>query len=165
MTGGAPSWTFQSEDLVEAERLLGDFVRGSKARCALIVDRAGQVVTTVGDHAHLDLAAFASLAAADFSANDQLASMVGGSEPPSFFHQGREASLYLADVATCVILVVLFDTGTTPGMVRVKVKTLIPDLASTFQTLLDRPAPDAAQLEPGFSNEAEEQIDRLFADL
>src|SRR2546427_3750885 len=53
--------------------LFRSFLRDSNARCALLVDRTGQLVATVGDPPQFDATAFASLTAADFSANDQLA--------------------------------------------------------------------------------------------
>ena len=63
------------------------------------MDRTGQLVTTAGERPDFDSTAFASLAAADFSANDQLASMIGEQEFSSLFHQGEKESMYLADVA------------------------------------------------------------------
>ena len=69
------------------------------ARCALLVDRNGQLVATVGETPQFDPTAFASLTAADFSANDQLAKMIGEAEFASLVHQGERESMFLADVA------------------------------------------------------------------
>src|SRR5437899_1888990 len=98
------------------------FRRDSTARCALLVDRNGQLVATVGDTPKFDPTAFASLTAADFSANDQLAKMIGEAEFASLVHQGERESMYLADVAKRVILVVLFDQRATLGLVKLKAK-------------------------------------------
>src|SRR2546426_7434062 len=70
---GATSWSFSESDFKQIEQHLQAFLRESNARCALLVDRAGQLVATVGDPPKFDSTAFASLTAADFSANDQLA--------------------------------------------------------------------------------------------
>jgi len=161
---GASVWSFDGEDLRRIEDILHRFLYQSGARSTLLIDRSGQLVTTVGERPDFDAIAFSSLAAADFSANDQLAMMIGEQEFSSLFHQGEQQSMYLADVAKRVILVVLFDDRTTLGMVRVKVKGVVVELRGIFEGLFSvrrlRP-----QLETGFADEAEDEIDRLFGKL
>jgi predicted regulator of Ras-like GTPase activity (Roadblock/LC7/MglB family) len=164
---GASSWSLDERDFQRIDRLLQGFLYDSNARCALLVDRTGQLVTTAGEKPDFDSTAFASLAAADFSANDQLASMIGEHEFSSLFHQGEKESMYLADVARRVILVVLFDNRTTLGMIRIKVKGVVRELAEIFREMFDRSAaePRTSRVEAGFADEAEDEIDRLFGDL
>ena len=164
---GAASWSFEERDFHRIERLLQGFLYESNARCALLVDRTGQLVATVGEQPEFDSTAFASLAAADFSANDQLATMIGETEFSSLFHQGEKESMYLADVAKRVILVVLFDNRTTLGMIRVKVKGVVKELGEIFREMFDRYAANTSRpvLETAFVDEAEDEIDRLFGDL
>src|SRR5207245_9823487 len=90
---GAASWSFSESDFKQIEQHLQAFLRESNARCALLVDRTGQLVATVGDPPQFDSAAFASLTAADFSANDQLAKMIGEAEFASLGHQGEKESI------------------------------------------------------------------------
>lgn len=166
MRPAAASWSFDERDAERIERLLQAFLFDSFARCALLVDRAGQLVVSAGERPPFDATAFASLAAADFSANDQLASMIGEQEFSSLFHQGEKESMYLADVAKRVILVVLFDNRATLGLVRLKVKALVAELAQIFTELFDgtRITP-ARGLAASFADEAESEIDRLFGGL
>ena len=167
MSIGSSSWSLSEEDFHRIDAILQAFLYDSNARCTLLVDRTGQLVTTAGEKPDFDSVAFASLAAADFSANDQLASMIGETEFSSLFHQGEKESMYLADVARRVILVVLFDNRTTLGMIRIKTKAVVAQLTEVFRELFDRAASGrpAAQMESGFSAEAEDEIDRLFGDL
>jgi predicted regulator of Ras-like GTPase activity (Roadblock/LC7/MglB family) len=167
MAGGASSWSFEERDFQRIDRLLQSFLYDSNARCTLLVDRTGQMVTSAGEKPDFDTTAFSSLAAADFSANDQLASMIGENEFSSLFHQGEKESMYLADVARRVILVVLFDNRTTLGMIRIKVKGVVRELSEIFRELFDRSAaaPGASRVEAAFVDEAEDEIDRLFGDL
>ena len=164
---GASSWSFEERDFTRIDRLLQGFLYDSNARCTLLVDRTGQLVTTAGEKPDFDTTAFASLAAADFSANDQLATMIGENEFSSLFHQGEKESMYLADVARRVILVVLFDNRTTLGMIRIKVKAVVRELSGIFHEMFDRSAaaPQGSRFEAGFADEAEDEIDRLFGDL
>jgi predicted regulator of Ras-like GTPase activity (Roadblock/LC7/MglB family) len=167
MAVGAASWSFNEHDFARIDRLLQAFLYESNARCALLVDRAGQLITSVGEKPEFDSTAFASLAAADFSANDQLATMIGETEFSSLFHQGEKESMYLADVAKRVILVVLFDNRTTLGMIRIKVKSVVRELSEIFRELFERSStdPSLARLESAFADEAEDEIDRLFGGL
>src|SRR6266480_3171626 len=112
---GAASWSFNENDFKQIQKHLQAFLRDSNARCA-------QLVATVGETPQFDPTAFASLTAADFSANDQLAKMIGEAEFASLVHQGERESMFLADVAKRVILVVLFDQRATLGLVKLKAK-------------------------------------------
>src|SRR2546423_14484218 len=122
MPVGAASWSFTEDDYRAIVGSLQQFLNDSNARCALLVDRSGQLVATVGEQPKFDPTAFATLTAADFSANDQLAKLIGESDFNSLFHQGEKESMYLAAVARRGILVVLFDNRTTLGLVRLKMK-------------------------------------------
>ena len=130
---GASSWSFGEEDARRIEGILSGFLGESNARTALIVDRTGQLVATVGEAPAFDPTAFASLTAADFSANDQLARMLGEPEFGALFHQGERESMYLADIARRVILVVLFDNRTTLGLVKLRVRATVQ--ASSIRSL------------------------------
>ena len=160
---GAPSWSFGSADSKKIEEILNTLLYESNARCALLVDRTGQLVVTVGEQPSFDSAAFASLTAADFSANDQLASLIGEEDFNSLFHQGRSESMYLADVSKRLILVVLFSKQTTLGLVRIKIRDAVSDLNEAFEEVFGRGEEEARRpLERGFVDEAEDEIDRLF---
>ncbi|HET8650160.1 MAG TPA: roadblock/LC7 domain-containing protein [Gemmatimonadales bacterium] len=159
---GASSWTFREDDARRIQTILADFLRESSARTALIIDRTGQMVATTGEPPAFDPTAFASLTAADFSANDQLARMLGEPEFGALFHQGERESMYLADIARRVILVVLFDNRTTLGMVKLRVRTAVNDLNQVFNAMFTREAAPGPQVESGFLGDAEDEIDKLF---
>ena len=142
--------------------LLNSLLREANARTALLVDRTGQMLATVGEEPRFDPVAFATLTAADFSANDQLARMLGENEFGALFHQGDRDSLYLADVARRVILVVLFDNRTTLGLVKLRVRGVVEALSALFTEMFAREAAGERRMETGFVPEAEDEIDRLF---
>ncbi len=160
---GAASWSFREEDASRIQVILDQLLAEANARTALVVDRAGQMLATAGEQPNFDPVAFASLTAADFSANDQLARMLGEPEFGALFHQGERESLYLADVARRVILVVRFDNRTTLGLVKLRVRSVVERLTVLFTDIFDRrdsqPPP---RVEAGFLGEAEDEIDKLF---
>jgi len=160
MPVGAASWSFTEDDFGAITKSLERFLFDSNARCALLVDRAGQLVATVGEKPKFDPTAFATLTAADFSANDQLAKLIGENDFNSLFHQGEKDSMYLADIARRVILVVLFDNRTTLGLVRLKMKQTVDELSKLFEAVFKRAAGDGAP--PNILAGADDEIDKLF---
>jgi predicted regulator of Ras-like GTPase activity (Roadblock/LC7/MglB family) len=158
---GAASWSFSEEHYRQIQQHLTAFLRDSNARCALLVDRTGQLVTTAGETPAFDSTAFASLTAADFSANDQLARMIGEPEFASLVHQGERESMYLADVAKRVILVVLFDQRATLGLVKLKARGLVERLGLVLEDMFNRVGTGRAPQQRVLEG-AEDEIDRLF---
>ncbi|MEZ4587336.1 MAG: roadblock/LC7 domain-containing protein [Gemmatimonadales bacterium] len=159
---GAASWSFGEDDASRIQLVLDQLLREADARTALIVDRTGQMLATRGEEPTFDPVAFASLTAADFSANDQLARMLGETEFGALFHQGDRESLYLADVARRVILVVLFDNRTTLGLVKLRVRGVVESLSELFTEMFERRDRPAPRVEAGFVGDAEDEIDKLF---
>src|SRR5437899_915682 len=145
MPVGSASWSFTEDDFGAITSALERFLTDCNARSALLVDRTGQLVATVGERPNFDPTAFATLTAADFSANDQLAKLIGENDFQSLFHQGEKESMYLADIARRVILVVLFDNRTTLGLVRLKMKATVDELAKFFEQVFKRGTGDGSQ--------------------
>jgi predicted regulator of Ras-like GTPase activity (Roadblock/LC7/MglB family) len=159
---GASSWSLREDDSQRIHVILAELLRECNARTAMIVDRTGQMVSVVGEEPVFDSTAFASLTAADFSANDQLARMIGEPEFGSLFHQGEKESMYLADIARRVILVVLFDNRTTLGLVKLRVRQTVVDLRQVFEAMFKRGSAGQPKVEIEFLGEAEDEIDKLF---
>jgi predicted regulator of Ras-like GTPase activity (Roadblock/LC7/MglB family) len=133
----------------------------SGAHGALLVDRAGQLLMGAGTPPGFDVTSFSTLAAADFSANDQLAQLLGETDFSSLFHQGERESMLLADIGGRAILVVMFDTSTTLGLVRLRLRSAVEALAALVHTMATRFADDHAT-RPALLAGAEDEIDQLF---
>ena len=159
MLVGAASWSFTEDDFGAITTALERFLSECNARCTLLVDRSGQLIATVGERPAFDPTAFSTLAAADFSANDQLAKLIGEKDFNSLFHQGEKESMYLADVARRVILVVLFDDRTTLGLVRLKMRQIVSQLTQLFEQVFSR---GALAANPKILAGADDEIDKLF---
>jgi predicted regulator of Ras-like GTPase activity (Roadblock/LC7/MglB family) len=156
---------FGSDDIQQLDQLLTSFLGETQASCAVLVDRSGRLLSSVGDTDNLDRITFASLVAGDFAASDQLATLLGETEFSSLYHQGEGRSMFLADVGGWAILAALFDGRTTLGMVRVKSKALVPRFTRLFADLAARgPARPLRELQSEWAAEAEGEIDRLFTD-
>ena len=150
------------EEFQRINRLLHDFVEEAGARCSLLLDRNGRPVTAFGDTGDLDETSFASLAAADFDASDQLAGLLGEEEFTALYHQGVDGSMYLSEIAGVAILAAVFDRRTTLGLVRMKTRQVVPQLAELLTEIGARPR-SSERLDADFADDAVSEIDRLFA--
>lgn len=149
-------------ELDRVNRLLHAFVAEAGARCALLLDRAGRPLTAFGETRDLDETSFASLAAADFDASDELAGLLGEKEFTSLYHQGVHGSMYLSGIAGSAILAAVFDRRTTLGMVRLKTREVIPQLADLLAEIGAGETVEG-RLDASWTDDAVSEIDRLFA--
>ena len=161
MTAGTANWSSTQDDFTAITESLRRFLGETKSLCALLVDRSGQLVTTVGEAPGLDTIAFATLTAADYSANDQLAKLVGETDFSSLFHQGEKESLYVADIARRLLLVIIFDSRTTVGLVRLRMKDEVEELTQLIDRVFSRGRNGDV---PGkkLLDGADDEIDKLF---
>lgn len=139
---------------------LETYVPAARARAALLVDRAGQLLACTGTIENVDIITFATLASADFNANEQLAKLVGETEFRTLLHRGEVLSVDLADVAGRAVLITVFDSSSTPGLVRHTAEPAARELAGVLGEMIERkPRPDDAR---GLLAGAEEEIDKMF---
>jgi len=115
----------------------------------------------MGEPLSFDPTVFATLTAADFSANDQLARLIGETDFTTLFHQGEKESMYVADVARRLILVTLFDNRTPIGLVRLKLKPVVEELTAHLDRAFSR-ARESGTTQPNILAGAGDEIDELF---
>ncbi len=160
-------WAIFEEDYWAISNALEDLLESCHARNVLLIDRTGQLIAQAGEPVEFDLVSFASLCAADFAANYQLAKLVGEKDFSTLYHQGARESMYLGKITQGVILVVLFDKRTTLGLVRLRVKRTVEVLEKIVAGLFDKLEyrnEELDSLDESFAEEAEAEIDNLFVD-
>jgi len=152
------------EDFWAITDALNRLLQGTNARTILLIDKAGQLITSAGDTARLDTSSFATLSAADFAATSQLASLIGESKFSTLFHQGERENLYVCLIADRVILAVIFDQRTTLGLVRVKAKNTAAELERIFGDIFSKLQKETTvrRIDTDFTKAAEDELDKLF---
>ena len=95
----------------------------------IFMDMAGN---TIAKHNNgktaLNSAAFAALAAGNFAAVDAMAKLVGESEFSLLFHKGEKSSIHFSKVNDETLLIAMFNTDISLGLVRLKVAETIKEL-------------------------------------
>ncbi|KPJ60146.1 MAG: hypothetical protein AMJ46_07360 [Latescibacteria bacterium DG_63] len=153
------------EDFWAINETLSGLLTSANVLTALLIDRAGQLITSAGDTSKIDMASFASLSAADYAATSQLATLIGEREFKTLFHQGEAENIYVSLVGTRVILVVIFDKRSTLGLVKLRVGQVARELSSVFEkifTKLERPTRATAGIDADFASEAGSVLDDIF---
>jgi predicted regulator of Ras-like GTPase activity (Roadblock/LC7/MglB family) len=163
------NWALFEEDFWAINTILQTLIQSASARSVMLIDKTGQLVSSIGEPPGFDITSFSSLTAADFAANQQLAEMVGEQDFATLVHQGANESLYLQMIANRVILVVLFDRKTSLGLVRLKARRAGDELLTVLNRLFDKlqyknEEISSATLGADFVAEAETEIDHLFTD-
>ena len=162
------NWKVFEEDYWAISTTLQELLKNSNATSVLLLDKTGQLISSVGEELRFDLHSFASLCAADFEANAQLAKLIGEQDFSTLYHQGSNESMYLSRVERDIILVVLFDKKTTLGLVRLRTKKAVEGLAVVIRGLYDKLEYENedynAELGEEFTAEADMEIDSLFSD-
>jgi hypothetical protein len=94
-----------------------------------------------------------------------LAKLIGEKEFSILFHEGEKDNLHISIVGGRVILVVLFDSRSSLGLVRLRVKKASEDLTAIFEGLMKRAEEKekSGDSEFPFAEITDDDIDNLFS--
>lgn len=112
------SYVIYEDDQFQMDQLLRELLKESNAKTAILVDQSGYLFAQQGFSQDIDVESLAVLAAGSFSSTRALAQLVGEEEFSVLFHQGRRDNIHLSLIGEDNILVVIFESTTTIGMVR-----------------------------------------------
>lgn len=160
---------FYALDIDQIDASLNKFLEASQARCVLLVDLEGHLVTSKGFVDGLDTTSIAALVAGSFASTREVARKLGETEFSVLFHQGATECIHVSLIADRALAVILFDDRTTIGMVRLYAQQVAEDLNGIFLAIGERQKEQKAtgggpELSKNFSSEADAHLDDLFSD-
>lgn len=160
-----PQWTLFENDFRIIDETLGELIQRTGAVSVHLVDRSGQLITSAGRVGDLDPTGFASLIAAEFTANAELAQMLGDSGVDAVVSEGKSRSVYSCMLADRVIMATVYDRRSTLGLVRFRANRAATALDGVFRELLEKVGiAEGSDVQPEFAAVAEQQVDALFGD-
>jgi predicted regulator of Ras-like GTPase activity (Roadblock/LC7/MglB family) len=148
----------------DIERLNGEidtFLELSKARCVLLVDRDGHLVTRRGETSVNNVEdTISALIAGSFAATKEMARLLGENEFAILFHQGQRDSIQLQLIGERTLMAALFDGRTNLGMVRFYAQ----ETGGRMERILEEIAAEDRDsgLGDDFGASAEDALDELF---
>jgi len=153
------------EETKQIESLLSKMLKGAEAKCALLVDKDGHLISRQGFTQSLDTTALAALLAGAFASTKEIARLVGEAEFSVLFHQGKKDHIHMSLVGDRSILVVIFDDRTTIGMVRLYAKEVAVELGKVFEQIKENSARSQKDgLSDEFADMAQDRLDDIFQD-
>jgi len=158
------SFVMYDEEFKRISAVIEKLLRESNSKVIFLVDKNGQLIAAVGETEHLDTTSLASLTAGNIAATGGLAKLIGEKEFSILFHEGEKDNLHISIVAGRVILVVIFDSRSSLGLVRLRVKKASDELGGIFEDLANK----AQEMEKSggsqspFAEITDDDIDNLF---
>ncbi len=154
---------FYRQDIRSINRILREFLKLSNAKCALLVDKEGHMITKQGVTRSFDMDTISALVAGSFAATKEMARVLGEDEFSILFHQGARDSIQMQLVGERTLMAILFDDRTNLGLVRFYAQETAQTLTQIFDDIAQRPPPESApELSQDFSADAAAALDDLF---
>jgi predicted regulator of Ras-like GTPase activity (Roadblock/LC7/MglB family) len=153
---------FYREDLSRIDAVLKDLLKLSGAKCGLMIDKDGHLVSRTGAMKDFDLDTIAALVAGSFAATREMARVLGEEEFSVLFHQGQKGSIQLSLVGERTILAVIFDDQTTVGMVRLYTREASEKIGELFKSIEGKKRNAAVELASDYTDSARDRLDSLF---
>jgi len=153
------------DEFKQLNAILEKLLREANAKVIFLVDKNGQLISGVGETERFDTTSLASLTAGNIAATGGLAKLIGEKEFSILFHEGEKDNLHISIVGGRVILVVLFDSRSSLGLVRLRVKKASEELAVVFDRIAQR-AEEREKAGDGdfpFAEITDDDIDNLFS--
>ena len=160
-----PQWTLFENDFRTIDQVLTELLERTNALSVHLVDRSGQLITSAGRTGDFDATSFASLAAADFTANAELAVLLGEQGVEAVVSEGRQRSVHSCLLADRVIMCTVFDRRSTLGLVRYRGQRAASDLERVFRELFEKVGlVETAATPTEYAAAAGGEVDALFGD-
>lgn len=148
------------EDFRRITAVCERLTRDANAKSVFLVDKNGQLIASSGATDNIDTTSLASLTAGNIAATGGLAKLLGEREFSILFHEGEKDNLHISIVAQKVILVVIFDSRSSLGLVRLRVKKASEELGLVIADVQRRG--DTMGVQSPFAEISDEDIDNLF---
>ncbi len=144
-----------------ADAPLKRFVGEARLQLAVLMHGSGQVLAQVGFQRSLDVQTACALSAAINASAEHLGTMVDGTPFRGLHYAGKTRQMYLGQipvVPTPLLVLGVFDTESSLGIVQLYVKELQRDLVAAAPA----PTDDAPALAVDFEGELNRNLSQLF---
>jgi predicted regulator of Ras-like GTPase activity (Roadblock/LC7/MglB family) len=162
----SPDMIMYEEEYQRIKGVIAKLRNESNAKLVFLVDKNGQQIAAQGQLENFDATSLASLTAGNVAATDGLAKLIGEKEFSILFHEGERDNIHISIVAQRVILVVIFDSLSSLGLVRLRVKKASVELTDVFDKIVNKINTEresgVMDMESPFAEITDEDIDSLF---
>jgi len=153
------------EEFRKIDAELQKLYQQSNAKVVFLVDKNGQLIASAGETHDIDTTSLASLTAGNIAATGGIARLLGEKEFTILFHEGEKDNIHISLIGERIILVVIFDSRSSLGLVRLRVKKTSDAIGRIFDEITQKVEKDKGEgkLEESiFAEISDEDIDNLF---
>lgn len=158
-----PQLIMYDEEAKQISVIIDRLTKEANAKVVFLVDKNGQLISSSGETEGLDTTSLASLTAGNIAATGGLAKLIGEKEFSILFHEGEKDNLHISIIGQRVILVVIFGSQSSLGLVRLRVKKVSEELAQIFESLARKAEAEAESGDSPFAEITDDDIDNLFS--
>ena len=123
------------QDVAMLDGVLADFLKKTEAELTIVIDRGGNVISQFGDMDLMEVTIIAALAAGSFAATRELARRIGEIEFNALYHQGNGNHVFMNSVDDDTIMITVFGSRTTVGLVRFYSAAAAQNVANILKSL------------------------------
>jgi len=143
--------------------VVSELATKTRSRAIVFADMNGHPITQRGTSADIDISNLAALAAGDFSATAEIAKIIGERQQFKFiFHEGEKYNAYLSNVGQDFLLILIFESKTALGMIRIYTKRAIATLSEVVAGAKDPNDAAASFVDVDFNKYLNEELDKAF---
>jgi len=137
----------------------------TSATSVMLLDKSGQVISSLGMSTKRNATSLGALLAGAFSSSRHIAELLGEKDFRTIFQQGVHDNIYTTMVDEQWLLVIVFDKLTHIGLVKVLSKKTSEELGRTLDRVrTDTNSQKSSVLNIQFRSSVEDTIDLLFRD-
>ncbi len=118
--------------LDRVDYILSGMLDRSGAHTALLIDKAGQIISFQGSMDQEKVASLAALTAANYGATTAIARLFGEEEFTLLFHKGKEENIHFSNVGDEYLMITVFNNSTHLGLVRLEVRKSLEQIETMF---------------------------------
>lgn len=150
------------EELSQINAICALLQRDSNSKAVFVIDKNGQEIAHAGDVEELDVTSLSSLTAGNVAATGGIAQLLAEKEFTGQLHEGEQTSIRISIIGQRVILLIVFDQRTSPGLVRLREKKASKEIETVLAQLIKKSADNA---QPSvFAEITDADIDNLFSE-
>lgn len=159
---------FYEKDIGLIDKVLELFLKRSKAKCALLINADGILITSQGSLEYLesgDTDSLSTLIASTFSATKTWAQLLGVKQFSELHHESNEVNIFVKSIDKRALVTIIFDSDTKLGMIKLIAKELAKKLLEIFKKAEDNNMDDYFANFQEAATEGENSFHNVLDDL
>ena len=161
--GNGQSIVLSGEMYKAISEILSELASKTRARTIIFSDMNGHPITQRGTSADINISNMSALAAGGFSATAEIAKLIGEKKQFKFiFHEGENHNVYFSNVGDNFLLILIFDSQTALGMIRIYTKRAIDALNELIYQVKEDEQKATQFVDVDFNKYLNEELDKAF---